>query len=85
MARKDIHPKVQKVSYIMLDGTHVEIPTCYSKSNKFTLEVDIFNHVAWREDKQYVNESLGNIAKFKEKFKLSSGAFSGISGKKDDQ
>ncbi|MFT4967391.1 MAG: ribosomal protein L31 [Candidatus Deianiraeaceae bacterium] len=82
MAKKGIHPEIQGVSYVFLDGLSVEIPSCYAKSNKFVLEVDIFNHVAWRDDKQYVNESLGNIAKFKEKFKFSADAMSGVSGNK---
>ena len=82
MARKGIHPEKKIVSYIMLDGTSVQIPSCYSKSNKFILEVDIFNHVAWRQDKQYVNESLGNIAKFKQKFNISSDILSNVTNKK---
>lgn len=83
MPRENIHPKTQKITYSMLDGRTVEIVGCYSKSDKFILEVDIFNHVAWRDNKQYVNESIGNIAKFKEKFKFSSDVFSGIATKKN--
>ena len=79
--KKDIHPKTQTVSYAMLDGSIAEIKSCYSKSSKFVLEVDIFNHIAWQENKQYVNENVGNVAKFKNKFNLSAGAFSAV-GKK---
>lgn len=78
MPRKNIHPKVQEISYFMLDGTEVKIPSCYAKSSKMMLEIDIKNHVAWRDDKSYVNESLGNIAKFKQKFNISLDAISGV-------
>lgn len=82
MPRKGIHPKVQEVVYQMLDGSEVSIPSCYSKSEKMILEVDIFNHVAWRDDKQYVNESVGNIAKFRQKFNISTDA---LLKKKNDE
>ncbi len=78
MARKDIHPKTQAVSYIMLDGSIALIPSCYTRSEKFILEVDIFNHVAWRSDKQYVNENVGNVAKFRQKFNMSADTLSNI-------
>ena len=61
----------------MLDGEELKVQSGYLKSNKFVLEIDIKNHVAWREDKGYVNESLGNIAKFKKKFDISVDALSG--------
>lgn len=77
MARKDIHPTLNTVSYVMLDGSSVKIPSCYSKSDQLILENDIFNHAAWRDDKQYVNESVGNIAKFRKKFNFSTNAMSG--------
>jgi ribosomal protein L31 len=84
MPKENIHPKKNLVTYSMLDGSKIAIPSCYSKSQEFTLEIDIFNHVAWRKDKQYVNESLGNVAKFKSKFQLSSDAFSNAV-KKDEK
>jgi|GEM_PF-3922580 ribosomal protein L31 len=78
MARKDIHPKIQTVSYIMLDGSIAPIASCYSKSEKMILEVDIFNHAAWRSDKQYINENVGNVAKFRQKFNMSADTLSNI-------
>lgn len=71
MARKKIHPELKKVSYFMLNGTKIELVSCYYKAEKMMLENDIDNHPAWRDDKNYVNESLGNIAKFKQKFNIS--------------
>lgn len=69
------HPKMQKVTYVMIDGSVAEINSCYSKSDKMVLEVDIFNHAAWRENKQFVNETVGNVAKFKQKYGLSADLF----------
>ena len=42
------------------------------------LEVDIFNHAAWRSDKQYINENVGNVAKFRQKFNMSADTLSNI-------
>lgn len=78
MAKKGIHPKTQSVSYVMLDGSVASIPSCYSKSERMMLEVDIFNHSAWRSDKQYINESVGNVAKFRQKFNMSADTLSNI-------
>ena len=76
------HPEKKVVNYVMLNGNIASIPSCYSRSDKLILEVDIFNHAAWRTDKGYVNESVGNVAKFKQKFNLSTDAFSGLATKK---
>lgn len=72
---QDKHPKTQKVAYVMIDGSVAEINSCYSKSEKMILEVDIFNHAAWQENKQFVNETVGNVAKFKQKYGLSADLF----------
>lgn len=80
MPKNDIHPKLKEVSYVFLDGQKAIIPSCY-KNDSMTLEIDIFNHSAWR-DKAYVNESIGSVAKFKQKFGMSgTSAFSAMSGK----
>lgn len=69
------HPKMQEVSYMMLNGDVAKIQSCYSKSDKMILEVDIFNHAAWQENKQFVNDNVGNVAKFKQKYGFSAELF----------
>lgn len=69
------HPKTHKVTYVMVDGSVAEINSCYSKSNKMILEVDIFHHAAWQENKQFINETVGNVAKFRQKYGLSADLF----------
>jgi ribosomal protein L31 len=64
----------------MINGDVAVIKSCYSKSEKMILEVDIFNHSAWQENKQFVNDSVGNVAKFKQKYGLSADLF-----KKEDK
>ena len=69
------HPKMQEVTYVMLNGDVAKIQSCYSKADKMILEVDIFNHSAWQENKQFVNDNVGNVAKFKQKYGLSADLF----------
>ena len=69
------HPKMQEVSYIMLNSDVAKIQSCYSRSDKMILEVDIFNHSAWQDNKQFVNDNVGNVAKFRQKYGLSADLF----------
>jgi ribosomal protein L31 len=79
MAKKDIHPKINNVSFQFSGGKTMIIPSASNKLNVLT-EQDIFNHSAWREDDKAVHSGSVKVAKFAQTFGGASfgGSFSGV-------
>lgn len=65
---KNIHPETRKVKYKFSHGRSLEIESVYDRSPEFLLEIDIFNHHAWREDEKNVNTGSAKVSKFNDTF-----------------
>lgn len=70
MAKKGIHPNYHTVIVKTTNGGTFETKSCYGKENsEIILDLDIYNHPAWRDGKQaFVNSKDDQITKFNKKF-----------------
>jgi large subunit ribosomal protein L31 len=70
MAKKDIHPKMHKITLVLTDGSKIETMSTYgSEGTVVTLESDPSVHRAWRKDKNAVTESRNTkVTGFNAKF-----------------
>jgi ribosomal protein L31 len=67
MSKENIHPEAHPFEIVMTNGEKFQT---YSASNRGKLHLDIciHSHPAWTGKRSAVNERLGQVASFNEKF-----------------
>ena len=68
--RKDIHPDYHEIEVVMTDGSSFKTRSTWGKAGeKLKLEIDVKSHPAWTGGKANINDSEGQVARFKKRFK----------------
>ncbi len=72
MSKAEIHPDYHNIVIIATNGSKFETKSCYGKEgSSITLDLDPYNHPAWKDGKQsFVNKKDNQIAKFSKKWKF---------------
>ena len=70
MAKRDIHPDYHTIIIKTTDGGQFETRSCFGKEGSIiTVELDPFNHPAWKNDGgQVLNTNDNRIVKFNKKW-----------------
>lgn len=65
----NIHPELHTVTVALTNGKEFTTKSTYRKGDKIALDVDPFNHPAWKkEGGQFINTKADKVAKFNSKF-----------------
>ena len=68
--KKNLHPDYHEIEVVMTDGTTFKTKSTWGKSSdKLKLEIDPKSHPAWTGGKMNINDSEGQVARFKKRFK----------------
>ena len=68
--KKDIHPDYHEIEVVMTDGSKFKTRSTWGKkSDQLKLEIDPKSHPAWTGGKANINDSEGQVARFKKRFK----------------
>lgn len=71
MPKQNIHPKLNKVTVEMTDGTKFEALTTWGKDGDVQkLDIDPTTHPAWNKDQTQLDLKGGQVQKFKNKYDL---------------
>ena len=68
--KKKIHPDYHEIEVVMTDGSTFKTRSTWGKaSDTLKLEIDPKSHPAWTGGKANINDSEGQVARFKKRFK----------------
>ena len=68
--KKGIHPDYHEIEVVMTDGSTFKTKSTWGKpSDTLKLEIDPKSHPAWTGGKAGINDSEGQVARFKKRFK----------------
>ncbi len=68
--KKGIHPDYHEIEVVMTDGSTFKTKSTWGKpSDTLKLEIDPKSHPVWTGGKANINDSEGQVARFKKRFK----------------
>ena len=68
--KKNIHPNYHKIKVVMTDGSNFETMSTWGKEgDTLKLDIDTKSHPAWTGGKRNIQDTEGQVARFKKRFK----------------
>ena len=68
--KKNIHPDYHEIEVVMTDGSTFKTKSTWgNKSDSLKLEIDPKTHPAWTGGTRNIQDSEGQVARFKKRFK----------------